>query len=604
MKLFRWKYVLPRLALVLTVVLSIHFGLDPLIRWAVVAGGESAVGAKVELASLGSSLSRGEIMLGPWQIANPHSPLRNLLQADRGRLQIDTRALLAKRLVIRDGTLRGLRWDTPRATSGALDTEETTRADTSSGPADFSPWLESGRQAGADWLAATRERLEQDLTGQLETPQVVRELQDRWPRQAARMGARIEALRVQTGQIQSQLKAARQNPLRGLEHAGQLQQSLQGVQQEMLVVQEQLSRWPGQATEDRQALELARDHDRQFLRDTLHGDGLDGAQLSKQLLGPVVADRLRTVLGWVGRVRSLAPNRPVRAKTDAKRGVVVHFVGSRPQPSLHIRRLALTGSARLGSTSTDWIGTLTDVSSQPNLLEQPTQLCMQGIGTLDFKVNITLDRTGGLARDDIRLDCPGLLLPDSTLGSGTLALRLSPGKTSLQLHLVLVDERLDGQIHLQQSAVQLRRADPSESPANPVVARLARLVGQSLAGIEQLDTTVRLAGSLQQPTWQIQSNLGPQLAQGVNRATRQLLEQQAATLQASLDKQAERQWNRLAKQRETTRQQLLARLGNGRQLVEQLARLGGGPAARSIPQQSIPQLGKLPASLQKLNFTR
>jgi uncharacterized protein (TIGR03545 family) len=382
-----------------------------------------------------------------------------------------------------------------------------------------------------------------------------------------------------------------------LEQIQQLQQPLQSVQQELLSVQRELNHWPQQARQDREAIQVARAHDQQFLRDSLSGEGLNGEQLSEQLLGPVVAERLETVLTWVRRIRAFAPNRPVRVKTDSARGVNVRFVGPQPQPWLHVRQLALSGTARLGTMSTDWIGTLTDVSSQPALLEKPTQLHMQGIGASDFTVDVALDRTGTMARDDIRIDCPDLLLPARTLGGGTLALQLSPGETNLQLHLALAGEQLDGQIHLKQPAVQLQ-VNQQKSAGKPMVARLARLVGQSLSGIEQLETTVQLAGTLRRPTWRIQSNLGPQLAQGVNQATRQLLEEQATALQASIGEQAERQLARLAKQRETARQQLLARLGDNRQLVEQLARLGGGAG---LP---VPQLGKRPAVLKKMSLVR
>jgi hypothetical protein len=248
--------------------------------------------------------------------------------------------------------------------------------------------------------------------------------------------------------------------------------------------------------------------------------------------------------------------------------------------------------------STDWIGALTDVSSQPALLEKPTQLHIQGIGASDFTVNMTLDRTGTMARDDIRIDCPDLPLPACTLGGGTLALWLSPGEMNLQIHLTLTGDQLDGQIHLKQPAVRLRPVNRQKPPGKPMVARLARLIGQSLSGIEQLETTVQLAGTLRRPTWRIQSNLGPQLAQGINQATRQLLEQQATALQASIGEQAERQLAKLAEQRETARQELLARLGDSRQVVEQLARLGDGAG---LP---VPLLGKRPAVLKKMNLVR
>ena len=39
--MIRWKYVVPRLSILLAVVAALTWGLDPLIRWALVAGGRA-----------------------------------------------------------------------------------------------------------------------------------------------------------------------------------------------------------------------------------------------------------------------------------------------------------------------------------------------------------------------------------------------------------------------------------------------------------------------------------------------------------------------------------------------------------------------------------
>jgi hypothetical protein len=40
-RLIRWKYVLPRLVVLLVIYLVVHFGLDPALRWGIITGGES-----------------------------------------------------------------------------------------------------------------------------------------------------------------------------------------------------------------------------------------------------------------------------------------------------------------------------------------------------------------------------------------------------------------------------------------------------------------------------------------------------------------------------------------------------------------------------------
>ena len=53
-------------------------------------------------------------------VANPQSPLRNLVEADHCDLEVEPDALLHKQTVVRYGTVTGLRFGTPATTSGAL----------------------------------------------------------------------------------------------------------------------------------------------------------------------------------------------------------------------------------------------------------------------------------------------------------------------------------------------------------------------------------------------------------------------------------------------------------------------------------------------------
>jgi hypothetical protein len=72
--IFRWQYVVPRLAVVAVVVLTVRFCLDPAIRWAIVFSGESAIGAKVDVADVNTSLRGGELTITGLAAANPGKP--------------------------------------------------------------------------------------------------------------------------------------------------------------------------------------------------------------------------------------------------------------------------------------------------------------------------------------------------------------------------------------------------------------------------------------------------------------------------------------------------------------------------------------------------
>src|SRR5690606_23951614 len=107
----RWKYVLPRLALLIVVAAGVRFGLDPLLHMMIVSAGQSATGARVDLAAVETSLWDGRVELRGLQVANPQSPLRNLFEAERTELSLDIKGLLQKRVIVRNGEISGLAFD-------------------------------------------------------------------------------------------------------------------------------------------------------------------------------------------------------------------------------------------------------------------------------------------------------------------------------------------------------------------------------------------------------------------------------------------------------------------------------------------------------------
>ncbi len=561
--MIRWKYVLPRLTLVLVLWLAVRFGLDPLVRWAIVASGESAVGAKIELASVRSLLLDGELELYDLCVANPRKPMRNLLESDQAKLKIDLSALFLKRLVVTNGTIRGLQFDTPREISGRLVIQADDLSLENSALSDrLAPWLESGKKLGTNWIDGIDTRFEQDLTNQLETPRVVKQLEDRWREQADELQARIEAIGIQSRQMKDDLHQARINPLRNLARIGKLQESFVAVQQELQKVTRQLQQLPEQAKEDRRAVLAARQHDEQLLRNAVQLDQVDGSKFSERLLGPMVSDRLKTLVGWARMAREMVPDNKLPSEPDSThgRGVTVHFVRPRPLPEFLIKRLELSGTARLGGQPVELVGTLTNATNGPSRLATPTQIHLQSRGAFGFTVDIALDRRQKIVRDEIHIDCPRLLIPAQTLGTGALAMRLSPGMAKMQADVTLEGDRIDGMIRFVRSSIRLQQSGTKGGDTSSTELKLAKLLEQTVRGIDHVDANIRLAGRLDQVEWHLQSNLGPQLAHGFNQAAKQLVQKQASALLASTQQKADAQLAKLAQQRDQVQRRLLGEL--------------------------------------------
>ncbi len=579
---FRWKYVLPRVVVVAALVLAVRYGLDPLLKYAIVAGGEAALGAKVEVAELSTSLLDGRISIEGFAAANPQKPMRNIAEAERLHLNFDFAALAHKRLVVTSGLVRGLRFDTERAASGVLEISEKTDAEV--GPSMFDPLVAAASESATEWFNGLQGRVEEDLESKLATLRVVRELEDRWQQQYATLKSRAEELRTRAKLIEADFREAKKNPLRSLPQIEGMQKQLAATQAELKTTLAELQGLPAQAKADRLAVDAARKQDEQFLRDAAKMAKTDGAQLSQYLLGDVANGYISQTVGWVNTFRAWAPKSKIERPSRA-RGTNVLFVDRR-LPKCLIERVALAGTARLDGRSLEITGLLTDAASEPQFHDQPMQLSLTSTGAIDGDLVVTIDRRDAVPHDTLTLDCPHLALGQRTLGQADkLAVSVAAGEASINAEVHLDGDALSGVITLKQSSTLEARTPALRDD------RLAAMLAESLREVDRMEAEVRLGGTLRKPQWTIESNLGPQLAEGINGAVRRYLAERRDRLVAKVQGKVDEQLAKLDAKRNEAQQELLAKLGEDQQLVGQLTGLlGGKTPLEGIP---VPQIGSV-----------
>ena len=581
-KLIRWKYVLPRLIVVLVIYLVVHFGLDPALRWGIITGGESSVGAKVELAEVVTSLWDGDLVLKELAVANPQSPMRNLLVTPDSQFQIDMNALLHGRVVVTDGLVSGLQFDTDRETSGALAEVE---AEEETGPSMMDPMLGVASEMGEQWLDDLNDRLDVDIADQLQTPRLAKDLETRWPAQYEQLQQQVKSIRERGKTLQADIREVKENPLRGLSRLAAMQQEVVQLQQEVKSVQQQIGNIPKQAEADRQAVLAAREQDEALLRQKLQFGTMDGEGLTQTLLGKPVNERLVSALGWISWAREQLPSSGMKNKEMRGRGTTVLF--SPPRPDYLVQRVQLEGLAQLSGKPLLLAGTLTNASSAPQLLEEPTRLQLHGSEALDLDLQLELDRRGEIACDRLLLTCPQLAMAGRTLGNtDKLAIEMGEGVANCRVELVVTGDRIEGEIQFSQESLQL-----TPRLAKSPNGQLASTLQQALTGVNRLEAHVAIAGTLKKPQLKIDSDIGSLVAAGLNSSVKRLVEERTAGLLAKSREQVDAQMQKLTAMREQAQNDLLAQLGEGQELLGQLASLTGGGKGLGLP-RGIPQLGK------------
>ena len=576
LKFIRWKYVLPRLVLLFGLVLSVRLGLDPLLHWAIVTSGQAAVGAKVEIAELKTSLREGHLVLTGLQVADPNAPLSNLLQSERVDLKLDTTALLHQRLHVKSGEIHGLQFGTTRETSGTLEVTP----DAAQAPSQLA---EKASALATDWLDQVQQRLETDFTDQLQTYRLAIELEARWKERAAALRARGKDLMTRGKQLEVELREVKSNPLRGLERLPELESQLKTVRKEFSSLQKEIKSLPAQVEADRQSLLAARQADEAFLRQQLNFDRLDGNNLNQVLLGQSVTTQLQSALDWIAWIRNKLPSNSAKQIAAARRrGATVYF--GTEQPKVLIKSLALDLSATIEGRTMQFSGSLTNASSAPRLLAEPARLELASSGDLPMNLTITSDRRTELTREELSFLCPTLPIETQQWGNPEkLVVHLEPGTAELAVNLQIVDDELHGHIMFHQEHLVLA---PQAGPrAN---ATLATALAQALGNVNKLSATVDLAGTLQRPEFQIHSQLGEQLAAGISTAVVGAAREKGEALLAGVTDKANRQLTKLTESTEGLRQELLAKLGENQKLFDGLATLGGN--SQGLP---VPQLGAL-----------
>jgi uncharacterized protein (TIGR03545 family) len=580
----RWKYVLPRLTLLIVVVVGVRFGLDPLLRMILVSAGQSATGAKVDLVAVETSLWEGRLELHELQVANPQSPLRNLFEAERTELSLDVKGLLQKRIVVRNGEISGLAFDTERSESGEIEIV----VDENAGPSALDPLIEQASAWASNWLEEAGDRLDSDFADQLQTPQVAETIEDRWKKRATDLRSRAEALKARGKQLEAEFREVKQNPLRSVEKIPALQTDLKTVQQELAEIRKEIQGLPNELKADRTSLTQARKADEAFVKQQLKFGKIDGDNLTQVLLGKPVAENTQAALDWIAWVRTRLPsNSTKQIAKQRSRGTTVNF-GS-PGPKFHIERLGLALMAPVGNEPMQFTGSLTNVSDQPQLVAEPARLELVATGGMAMTLEVMSDRRGNVPHEELFLVCPAIPLDGQTIGNQEkLAVELAPGTANVRVELSLTGDELSGHI-------TFARPDFKVSPLAKPGANETLVVAltQSLSNVNNLGAEVKLAGTLQRPEIKIESAIGQQLADGISSAVINLASKKSEALLAKVTGHMDEQLAKLEAKKTDLEQELMAQLGENQKLFESLAAVGG---INGQP-LSVPQLGALGSGL-------
>jgi uncharacterized protein (TIGR03545 family) len=573
--MIRWAYLVPRLVLVGIVVLVVWLTFDPLLRFMTIHTGQAVTLAKWDIDEAMTSLWQQKVGFVGVQVADPRSPMKNLFQADEIALAVESRPLTQRCLVVKEGRVSGLRFNTDRTTSGEVDPLFRLQWQI---PA--LPQIDIDEQLAANvidrWLQKLLPLLSQEAAReieQLESVKLAKELMERWPAEYARMENHAEQLKVRIEQLRASADAQPADPVQQIEHSSKIVAEVDRIVHDLEQFALDMERLKQQAVRDKEAVVVAQKHDAERIRDIFRAENLSPEAMTEYLLRRELGDRVLTIARWIGIARQHIPHQVEDAKPIRMRGEDIVFRKARKYPDVLLRSLAIDGDAAIENEQFHFAGVLTDVTSHPEMVGKPTVIRLQLQGRAAVRVEAVVDQTGPKPRQRVILDCPALPQPERTLGNpDQLAVTISPGNTYWWILLDLTGDDLSGQIQVQQTPV---RITPKVTPQFGG-ASLAASLQAGANQLQSLEAIVDLGGTVTRPTWKIRSDLGPKLVAAIDTAIRHELDARSVQFVAAVN------------------QRLQADLGNFDRMLQ--SRCDAVAAKHNLRRNEIQQLGRVVAA--------
>lgn len=559
LQVLRWKAIVPLGVLLLLLVVAWILFLDRAVERSIEVVGADLTGAKVDVASADVSLGAGRVSISGLQAANPNSPMRNLLEAEEIVADVRVGAMLRKKVIVEQVSVRGVQFGTQRTTSGAL---EDPSPQSGALMRRISAWSEQVRVPPLNLETLGKAvNVETISPDSLRTPQLARATVARADSLRRNWEANLRQLNPlpvidSARSLASRLNSA--NPLtlgiagvRGL--AGSARNTLASVRE----LETGLSTLDGTVSSGVNSLETqvqqlaeSRQADYRYARSLLQLPSLDSPDLSPNLFSDLAIARVERVLYWLGKAeRYLPPGLNPRRFTGSERtrasGTTVEFPDESGDPDFLIESadadLVIGGE---GGGAGKYSALLTGLTTQPTVYGRPMRFSVErapgnDLGS-DVEIAAVIDHVSEEIRDSLTARVEGVSLPSIDIDFLQASLNMGMGTSNISL--MRAGDSVSGSWTFSSSNIEWARRKASANDARD--ASTARQVGRvvedlvwsTVSGLEDVQIEIGFSGSARGPSLSIRSNVGRAIARSLRQQLGREIERAEQQVRAEVDR--------------------------------------------------------------------
>jgi uncharacterized protein (TIGR03545 family) len=545
-RLFRWQGIIPIVVILLLSVAGWFLFGERIVRSTLNEAGTKALGTEFTIAELRIRELTPAIELAGIALADPFDRNKNLFEIGRIVMELEPRPLLEKKIVVKRLSIADVRTGTTRSTPA--------RPVSSGGfaPRALAETQRFTQQFRVPLLALVPLDSLKALVldpAQLKAVQAALSLAREADSAKLSLERQYAELRVQetldsSAALVARLQGANVRTL-GIEGA---RRAVADVRRATARVDSAKARVEGLVGTARRSvdtlqaglrgIDAARREDYEHARGLLKLPSFDAPDIGSALFGKVTIDKFQQAVYWTALARQYAPpgllpresSGPQRMRAS---GRTVHFSTPASYPRFLLRR-ADVNVTMAGAGGVTYAMAASDVTTDPAIVGKPTLFAIRrsatGSNVDSLRILGSMDHTTNQAREVFSAHAAGVKLPSVPVPS--LPYSMDPGRGTAELRFRLDGQQLSGSWAIRSTKVSWKPDSARLRKLNTMEALVARV----LTGIDQLELTAEMGGTLTAPRMAIRSNLDRQ----VGERLRAVAGQEIAAAQARVRSQVDR----------------------------------------------------------------
>jgi uncharacterized protein (TIGR03545 family) len=534
--IFRWRAIGVLIGLAIVVGIVWFIIAEPVTERTLESIGTRMIGARVEIEKV--ELGFGSASLQGVTVASPFVPLENLLEAEELAAEINLIPLLKKKVVIERLAATGMRFGTSRETDGRVELEGGRR-----GVIDPRGWSELFDFPALDLV--TGEVSVTDLDpNDLYTVQQAQALTGRadstwtaWQAMATQIEDSVTATVEAVENMLERLQNARLTDLGLINDARNTIEQVESTVERLESIEAEVDNTLNGMEREVAGLSDATQRDYDRARDFVRLPTIDAGRIAAAIFGPVAVERFQRGVYWSELARRyMPPGLKPRARPGPKRarasGSTVNFPrqGEYPGFLLELAELSfsLADDAPASAADDEYAGRLSGLTSAPAIYGRPTEAAVRAPNVVGGGL---FDHTGEMPRDSLGATIAGLRL--DTLSLGALPIRLATGALTTTFSFDLTDDQLTAGWSINADRVDWLR--DSAGATNEI----EDLIWRAVSGIQNVQVSAQLSGTLSDPSLAVSSNLDRAIADRIRAVAGEEIAAAESRLRAEVDRLVE-----------------------------------------------------------------